>query len=410
MKKNITINLFGTLYNIDEDAYQLLDNYLMSMKNYFGRQLNGDEIADDIEHRVAELLWDYKEKGIEAVSIDIIKEIIGKIGNPSEIDTNNGNEQPDQQSQSFASEEQGAGSGQRSNSGQSAGEAFQNFAHEAGRSANNAFHKAANHFAGRHLYRDPNDKLLGGVCSGIANYLGICDPIWIRLAFILLALFSRLLMLPIYLILWIVVPLAQTPEDRLRMKGEKVNPDTLNAQVISESEQQEKGTYNPSTASHSGCLRIIFGCILAFLLLPLIALLFFIIFAFVAVLGMSLGLIGNLPGFFGFTSTSLGEFFSNLASCFAGHEWFIWVGLLFAVYAIYVPVYFIVRAIRSGDRPLSSTQIVSYIISWLFALVVTVFVCFYGWNSQKNSHNGYYHPTSIEQPTHYEPNYSIGEL
>ena len=214
MKKNITINLFGTLYNIDEDAYQLLDNYLQSMKNYFSRQLNGDEIADDIEHRVAELLWEYKEKGIEAVSIDIIKEIIGKIGNPSEIDTNNGNEQPDQQSQSFASEEQGAGSGQRSNSGQSAGEAFQNFAHEAGRSANNAFHKAANHFAGRHLYRDPNDKLLGGVCSGIANYLGICDPIWIRLAFILLALFSRLLMLPIYLILWIVVPLAQTPEDR----------------------------------------------------------------------------------------------------------------------------------------------------------------------------------------------------
>ena len=135
MKKNITINLFGTLYNIDEDAYQLLDNYLQSMKNYFSRQLNGDEIADDIEHRVAELLWEYKEKGIEAVSIDIIKEIIGKIGNPSEIDTNNGNEQPDQQSQSFASEEQGAGSGQRSNSGQSAGEAFQNFAHEAGRSA-----------------------------------------------------------------------------------------------------------------------------------------------------------------------------------------------------------------------------------------------------------------------------------
>ena len=79
MKKNITINLFGTLYNIDEDAYQLLDNYLQSMKNYFSRQLNGDEIADDIEHRVAELLWEYKEQGIEAVSIEVIKEIIGKI-------------------------------------------------------------------------------------------------------------------------------------------------------------------------------------------------------------------------------------------------------------------------------------------------------------------------------------------
>lgn len=410
MKKNITINLFGTLYNIDEDAYQLLDNYLMSMKNYFGRQLNGDEIADDIEHRVAELLWDYKEKGIEAINIDIIKEIIGKIGNPSEIDSHDGSEQQAQQSQSFAYEEQQQGSGQTRNSGQSAGEAFQNFAHEAGRSANNAFQKVNNHFTGRHLYRNPNDRLLGGVCSGLANYFGICDPIWIRLAFILLALFSRLLMLPIYLILWIVVPLAKTPEDRLRMKGEKVNPDTLNAQVISESEQQERGAYNPNATTHSGCLRIIFGCVMAILLLPLIALLLCVLVFFVAVIGISIGLIGNVPDFFGFSSTSLGEFFTNIASYYAGHEWFIWVGLICAVYVIYVPIYFIVRAIRSDDKPLSSTQIVSYAISWLFALVVTVFVCFYGWNSQRKSFDSYYHPTSIEQSTYYEPNYRIGEL
>ena len=81
MKKNITINLFGTLYNIDEDAYQLLDNYLQSMKRYFGSKDGGEEIADDIEHRVAELLWEKKEQGIDAISIEIIKEIIGKIGN-----------------------------------------------------------------------------------------------------------------------------------------------------------------------------------------------------------------------------------------------------------------------------------------------------------------------------------------
>ena len=85
MKKNITINLFGTLYNIDEDAYQLLDNYLQSMKRYFGTKDGGEEIADDIEHRVAELLWEKKEQGVDAISIEIIKEIIGKIGNAEEI-------------------------------------------------------------------------------------------------------------------------------------------------------------------------------------------------------------------------------------------------------------------------------------------------------------------------------------
>ena len=85
MEKNITINLFGTLYNIDEDAYQLLDNYLQSMKRYFGTKDGGEEIADDIEHRVAELLWEKKEQGTDAISIEIIKEIIGKIGNAEEI-------------------------------------------------------------------------------------------------------------------------------------------------------------------------------------------------------------------------------------------------------------------------------------------------------------------------------------
>ena len=85
MKKNISINIFGTIYAIDEDAYQLLENYLQSMKNYFERQEGGDEIADDIEHRVAELLWEHKQQGMEAVTIDTIKGIIEKIGNPAEI-------------------------------------------------------------------------------------------------------------------------------------------------------------------------------------------------------------------------------------------------------------------------------------------------------------------------------------
>ena len=69
MKKNITINLFGTLYNIDEDAYQLLDNYLQSMKRYFSSKDGGEEIADDIEHRVAELLWE-----MQAVSEEYLRQ------------------------------------------------------------------------------------------------------------------------------------------------------------------------------------------------------------------------------------------------------------------------------------------------------------------------------------------------
>ena len=84
MKKNISINICGTIYSIDEDAYQLLEHYLDSMKRYFSQE--GDEdIADDIEHRVAELLWNKKHNGNEAVTIEMVKEIIEKIGNPADI-------------------------------------------------------------------------------------------------------------------------------------------------------------------------------------------------------------------------------------------------------------------------------------------------------------------------------------
>ena len=69
MKKNISINLYGTLYNIDEDAYNLLESYLQSMQRYFGRQEGGEEVADDIEHRVAELLWQRRQAGMTAVNI-----------------------------------------------------------------------------------------------------------------------------------------------------------------------------------------------------------------------------------------------------------------------------------------------------------------------------------------------------
>lgn len=85
MKKNININLFGTLYNIDEDAYNLLENYLNSMQRYFSRQEGGEEVADDIEHRVAELLWKKREAGMTAVDINVVKEIIDTIGSAEDI-------------------------------------------------------------------------------------------------------------------------------------------------------------------------------------------------------------------------------------------------------------------------------------------------------------------------------------
>lgn len=86
MKKNITINMYGTLYAIDEDACKLLESYLDNMKSYFAKRDGGDEIADDIEHRVAEILSDLKAQGVEAISVQHVQDIISRVGNPEEMD------------------------------------------------------------------------------------------------------------------------------------------------------------------------------------------------------------------------------------------------------------------------------------------------------------------------------------
>ena len=79
MKKNITINLCGRLFNIDEDAYELLRNYIDTLRNYFARQEGGSEIADDLEERIAELLDELKSQGVEAINIDHVKEVVRRV-------------------------------------------------------------------------------------------------------------------------------------------------------------------------------------------------------------------------------------------------------------------------------------------------------------------------------------------
>ena len=70
MKKNITLNLCGRLFQIDEDAYELLQQYIESLRSSFGHEEGGEEIADDIEARIAELFDELRQQGIEAITID----------------------------------------------------------------------------------------------------------------------------------------------------------------------------------------------------------------------------------------------------------------------------------------------------------------------------------------------------
>ena len=248
MKKNITINFFGTLYAIDEDAYELLNRYLGDMKRYFSRKEGGEEIADDIEHRVAELMLELKNDGREPIDIALVKEIIGRIGNPEELDEASGEG------------ENGSATGHRGR------EWF------------------SEQVSKKRLYCNPDDKLLCGVLSGIACYLGI-DPVWVRLIVVALAILpipfiyiSFWTVLIIYVILALIVPEAKTPEERLRMHGKPVTMENLNEEIVSSAD----GTERP-VVKRSGFVQVLIVLIKAILIFVLASMAFGF-FAFLAVI------------------------------------------------------------------------------------------------------------------------------
>ena len=226
MKKNITLNLCGRLFNIDEDAYEMLSTYEQSLRNYFRSREGGEEITDDIEARIAELMDELKAQGKEAVTIEDITEIIQRIGKPEEMDGLSPDSSPE-------------GEGDRKKQ-----EAYNSEALLFGGAGRGA----------KRLYRDPYDKKLMGVLSGFAAYFGI-DVLWCRLGYVgaillsfLGSTFNFLWFLPghhfflniqfwgfaliiAYIVLSILMPVAWSPEDRLRMKGKPINPQNLAEEV-----------------------------------------------------------------------------------------------------------------------------------------------------------------------------------
>lgn len=361
MKKNITINLFGTLYNIDDDAYQLLERYLDSMKRYFSRQDGGEEIADDIEHRVAELLWQKKnDEGMEAVNIDTVKEIIGKIGNASEIDENNENESGNNNVNI-----DGDGNGNTSYSRNGSNSSFNGTGND---NTNYSGAYARSYFdslKGKRMYRDKSDKMLAGVCKGMANFFGGDVVIW-RLSVVLLTLLFSWLdyvgIIPLlYIVLCFIVPVMDSPEDRLRMKGQKVSPENINAEIISESERVES---QPQT-TNNGCLSGLLKLGILICSLPLLFLIFIFIVALFAVFASWFGLAGSL-----FPYLATGDM-AGAPEIMSSYGSLLILGLIAAISVIAIPIYVIIKMIR-GEK-FSGLSITAIILTWLLCLAIGIF-------------------------------------
>lgn len=280
MKKNININLFGTLYAIDEDACTLLENYLDNMRSYFAKRDGGDEIFDDIEHRVAEHLWSLKENGMTAIDIDTVKQIISSIGNPDEmesgveevadskIEETSDAEADSEDKEQSEGEDQGEGEGK--DNGQSEGKAQSESNYNASNDTDSNttaeetiggkwIDRVLHHVSTHRFYRDGKDKIGGGVISGLCHYCGGGDiVVWrVGIVLFLLAIFvlnqifryyfispflGFLFFVPIiiYVVLWLVAPVARTTEERLSMTGKEVTPESISKAIIAEAEEQVK--------------------------------------------------------------------------------------------------------------------------------------------------------------------------
>lgn len=199
MNKTLTINISGIIFHIEEDAYDKLSRYLSTIKSYFSHTEGGNEIMSDIEARIAELLQEKLNAGKQVILLMDVDYALDTMGRPEDFgaDSVNDNATAASQDEEYS------------------GEPIK-----------------------KRLYRDPDNKVLGGVCSGVGHYFGF-DPVWLRIALALLLVFAGTGVL-IYIILWIAIPEATTTAEKLAMKGERVDINNISKVVKEEAEQLKK--------------------------------------------------------------------------------------------------------------------------------------------------------------------------
>ncbi len=260
MIKTFNINLAGQIFNINEDAYEHLSGYFSSLRSFYANEEDKDEIIRDIEARFAELFLAKGKNYI--VTLADTTEVVNMMGNPHEFDED-------------LKSENTTASSQQNTSTQTT--------------------------AGKRLYRDFDNGMVTGVCSGLSAYFGIQDPIWVRLLFILFVFIGFGSPIIIYIILSLVMPKAETAAQKLEMKGEAINLSSIEKKIKDE-------TDNLSEMANKNGKNVFYKILNVFVLLAgLFLKLLWTIFRFIGVIILSailITLIGLIiafvvVGFFG---------------------------------------------------------------------------------------------------------------
>lgn len=277
MKKVININFQGTVVPIEEDAYETLQKYIESLRRHFVAEEGHDEIINDIETRISELFQNHLKDGVTCITMEHVNKIIDNMGRPEDLDDAEGSSDNSKENTSSSAGTGGTYSRPqrlyRDETKRILGGVCSGIGIYIGIDpwivrilfiisglgliayillwiflpSNNS----RNDGIVRKLYRNPDDKVIGGVCGGIGSYFNISS--WIPRIIFLLPLFSFFnhigtwFIFPhftwmsfgsgtflLYIILWIVVPLAKTTSEKLEMKGERVDLNSIKESVSRE--------------------------------------------------------------------------------------------------------------------------------------------------------------------------------
>ncbi len=339
MNKTVNINLAGTSFHIDEDAFGKLSRYLDAIRKSLKSADGSEEIMQDIEARIGELFSEKIESPTQVVTLQILDKVIAVMGQPEDYEVDD--------------------------------EIFEDVP-----PSSKTYTKSHGNASHKQLFRDVDNKYISGVSSGLGHYFGI-DAIWIRLLWVLLIVAGFGSPIVVYILLWILVPPALTTSDKLRMTGEPVNISNIERKFKEGFDNVADRVKNVDYDKYGN--RIKTGASGFFDSLGNLIVTLFKVFAkFIGVLIIIVSLftiIGLVIGFFAFGSIDFwgnNEIMEKIAMVDTTNVP-IWLLSLLALFAIGIPFFALfvlgLKLLISNLKSMSSTVKILLIVVWALSII-----------------------------------------
>ena len=322
MKEVKKCSISGVAFTMDTDAYEALDAYLDSLKNFYKDTPDGTEIVADIEARIAELILSTQDN-TRVVEKPLMMNIIAQMGSAEDISDQN---------------------------------ADRDLQYETPRIP-------------RRLYRDTENAKLGGVCAGIGKYFDI-DPVWVRLGLFLPLLLSCFGGIPFlfwfgplfgnlfgiflicYFIMWFAVPAARSARQKLEMNGEKITAQSIGEVTAATSNSEPDSKAKPIVAEAVS----LFGKIVLILLK---------IFAGILVFGLIMGACALIIGLFAVVIGGPEQIHLSKLADFS-----LWVPIL-GIFIVLIPVIlliYVLMCLIASRKPGGKTVLIIFLL-WILSII-----------------------------------------